>query len=523
MAEDLPQGMTLEDYSSSATPQYFTNIAKPEVQAVNITYPHSLIQLIQGNLFHGLPNEDPYAYLATYIEICNMVKIVGVPKDAIRINPFSFSLVGEAKRWLHSFKGNSLWTWEGVVEKFLKKYFLESKTAKGKVEISSFHQFPDESLSEALDHFHGLLQKTPTHGFSEPIQLNIFINNLQPHSKQLLNASAGGKIKLKTSEEAMELIENMTASDHVILRDRAYAPTKKSLLELTSQDAMLSQNKLLAKQLETLTETLSQLPQQLHAVHLSPSPVMHIEGCNIYGGVHESSLCMAQDDAFKEVNYKVSQNHQGFYQGGLPRYYQQGNFSQGQGWRSHPGNNFNKDQGGSSNRPPKQGPNLYERTTKLEDTLTQFMQVSLSIQKSTKLAIKNLEKKENAEEEKRVDGVLEDVSNEEGKDTKREEDDERKENDKNILIPKTKSQLAREARREIPPAQVKEASYPLVPSKKDKERYFERFINIFKKLEITIPFGEALQQMLLYTKFLKDLLTKKGVHQQREHSGRGKL
>jgi len=115
------------------------------------------------------------------------------------------------------------------------------------------------------------------------------------------------------------------------------------------------------------------------------------------------------------------------------------------------------------------------------------------------------------------------VSNEEGKDTKREEDDERKENDKNILIPKTKSQLAREARREIPPAQVKEASYPLVPSKKDKERYFERFINIFKKLEITIPFGEALQQMLLYTKFLKDLLTKKGVHQQREHSGRGKL
>ncbi|KHN45834.1 hypothetical protein glysoja_045229, partial [Glycine soja] len=32
---------------------------------------------------------------------------------------------------------------------------------------------------------------------------------------------------------------------------------------------------------------------------------------------------------------------------------------------------------------------------------------------------------------------------------------------------------------------------------------------IFKKLEITIPFGEALQQMPLYSKFLKDLLTKK--------------
>ena len=51
--------------------------------------------------------------------------------------------------------------------------------------------------------------------------------------------------------------------------------------------------------------------------------------------------------------------------------------------------------------------------------------------------------------------------------------------------------------------------YPLVPSKKDKERHLARFLDIFKKLEITIPFGEALQQMPLYSKFLKDLLTKK--------------
>ena len=55
------------------------------------------------------------------------------------------------------------------------------------------------------------------------------------------------------------------------------------------------------------------------------------------------------------------------------------------------GNNFNKDQGAPSNRPPNQGPNLYERTIKLEDTLTQFMQVSISNHKSTESAIKNLE------------------------------------------------------------------------------------------------------------------------------------
>jgi len=180
MADEHQQRVTLEDYSSSLVPQFFTSIAHPEVQAHNINYPNSLIHLIQGNLFQGLPNEDTYAYSATFIEICNTIKIAGVLNEAIRLSLFLFSLTGEAKRWLHSFKGNSLKTWEEVVEKFLKKYFTESKTAEGKAAIYSFHQFPGESLSEAFERFRGLLRKTPTHGFSEPIQLNMFIDGLRP-------------------------------------------------------------------------------------------------------------------------------------------------------------------------------------------------------------------------------------------------------------------------------------------------------------------------------------------------------
>ncbi|XP_006590106.1 uncharacterized protein [Glycine max] len=128
----------------------------------------------------------------------------------------------------------------------------------------------------------------------------------------------------------------MAASDHAILHDRAHIPTKRSLLELSSQDALLAQNKLLSKQLEALTETLSKLPTQLHARQPSPSSVL-----------------------------------------------------QGQ-WRTHPSNQFNKDQGGPLNR-QQQGPSLYDRMMKLEETLAQFMQVSMSNQKSTESAIKNLE------------------------------------------------------------------------------------------------------------------------------------
>ena len=44
-----------------------------------------------------------------------------------------------------------------------------------------------------------------------------------------------------------------------------------------------------------------------------------------------------------------------------------------------------------SNWLPNQGPNLYKRITKSEDTLTQFMQVSMSNHKNIESAINNLE------------------------------------------------------------------------------------------------------------------------------------
>ena len=74
---------------------------------------------------------------------------------------------------------------------------------------------------------------------------------------------------------------------------------------------------------------------------------------------------------------------------------------------------------------------------------------------------------------------------------------------------KSKSEQSREKKKEVAPSEGKEVPYPLVPSRKDKERHLARFLDIFKKLKITMPFGKALQEMPLYFKFLKDMLTRK--------------
>ncbi|KAL5153630.1 hypothetical protein HKD37_19G053134 [Glycine soja] len=85
-----------------------------------------------------------------------------------------------------------------------------------------------------------------------------------------------------------------------------------------------------------------------------------------------------------------NQQRQGYTQGGFSSF-QQGPYNQQGQLRSHPGNQFIKDQGGPSNRPIQQGPNIFQRTTKLEETSTQFMQVTMSNHKSIESALKNLE------------------------------------------------------------------------------------------------------------------------------------
>ena len=64
----------------------------------------------------------------------------------------------------------------------------------------------------------------------------------------------------------------------------------------------------------------------------------------------------------------------------------------------------------------------------------------------------------------------------------------------------------KEAGKNVP---VHKLPYSKAQSKKDLERHFKRFLDIFKRLEINIPFAEALEQIPTYAKFMKEILSKK--------------
>nr|KYP40384.1 hypothetical protein KK1_038276 [Cajanus cajan] len=151
----------------------------------------------------------------------------------------------------------------------------------------------------------------------------------------------------------------------------------------------------------------------------------------------------------EEVNYMGNQARQGGNYGG----------NYGKNWQSHPSIGWNQNDIAQSSRPPMQ-----------------------------REVEKIMRKKRENEKENVIEG--EKLAEE-------------------VAVKKSKSQLAREVKMKSKVSSTKDVPYPQAPSKKDKEKQFARFMELLKKLQINIPFLEALEQMPTYAKFMKDLLTKK--------------
>jgi len=197
----------------------------------------------------------------------------------------------------------------------------------------------------------------------------------------------------------------------------------------------------------------------------------------------------------------------------------------------------------------QQQPTLYDRTSKLEETLEKFMQTSLTSKKNQEASMRNLETqvrqlaKQLAEQQsgqfsantqpnpkeqceaitirsgKQVGSDvnvkdIEDKNQTTGDEGKVGEEvppeapsmENNKEDGKQDKENSDKNQSWRKIQKEIP---LKHVPYPHAPSKREAERQFIRFTEILKNLQINIPFTEALQQMPTYARFLKEMLTKK--------------
>ncbi|XP_061371425.1 uncharacterized protein LOC133314014 [Gastrolobium bilobum] len=215
------------------------SIVRPNMEANNFELKPALLQLIQKDQFAGGSTEDPYSHLENFLLYCDTLKMIRVSRDAILLRLFSCSLKEEARGWLQSLPQGSITNWDDLATKFLSRFFSASKTARLKAEITAFEQKESESLYEAWERFKGLLRKCPQHGMEAWEKGPIFFQGMTPSTRTLVNAAAGGSLKTKTPEEALELLESLASQEF----DNAPVPSRRAgIMKLDGYDAILAQN-----------------------------------------------------------------------------------------------------------------------------------------------------------------------------------------------------------------------------------------------------------------------------------------
>ena len=199
--------MLLEEFALLPTVVQ-TTIRRPLIQANNFELKSVTLQMLQNILFHGLPNENPNMHLTNFLEVCDMIKYNGVTEEALRLRLFPLSLGDRAKHWLTSQPPVSITSWNDLVQKFLTKFFPPAKIAQLVQEINTFGQLEGENLAEAWDRFHELLRKFPHHGLTKWMQVHTFYNGLRNATGTVIDASVGGALMKKTTDQAYEILED---------------------------------------------------------------------------------------------------------------------------------------------------------------------------------------------------------------------------------------------------------------------------------------------------------------------------
>ncbi|KAK5776623.1 hypothetical protein PVK06_044583 [Gossypium arboreum] len=285
------------------------------------------------------------------------------------VKPSLTGTESSTKQWLNSLPRGSITTWEQMIKKILLKYFPLAKMAKLRNDIYSFVQMDLDTLYDAWERYKDLLRRCPHHGLALWLQVQTFYNGVNPSTRQMIDAAAGGTINNKTPEEAYEFIEEISLNNYQwqVMRTK---PTKTAGVYNVDSVTMLSnQVELLNKKIDGLLGST-----QVH-------PVMRCDSSG--GGVHIEYQSFNPTTEEEQVNYMGNNNFRS----------QNNPYSNtyNAGWRNHP--NFSW--GGQGNQKPQnpqgfqQPPYQQEKKLNLEEMLSKFILVSKTRFQNTETALKN--------------------------------------------------------------------------------------------------------------------------------------
>nr|GEU29600.1 hypothetical protein [Tanacetum cinerariifolium] len=305
LVDTMANQRTMAELLRAPTEGYAEAIVVSPILAVQFELKHNLINMMTSDLFFGLEKDNPHDHICWFNKITSTIKYKDLPKSAIKLMLFPFSLAGAARRWLEKEPSRSVLTWEDLVSKFINEFFPPSRTTNLRNEISNFQQQFDESFHEVCDRYKDLLRACHRHGFTELHQLDTFYNALNPADQDSLNFAAGGNLLERRTQDVLTIIEN---------KSKVCNSRNKSIIsQVKSSDANSNSSSEIAKlthavnqQTSAVTTAMTVILKQFQ-VNPPPASVKAVEEiCVTCGGAHPYYQCLAADgNTFPELRDNI--------------------------------------------------------------------------------------------------------------------------------------------------------------------------------------------------------------------------
>jgi len=190
---------------------------------------------------------------------------------------------------------------------FLARFFLPSKTAKLRDQITQFNQKDGESLYDAWERFKEMLRICPHHGLEKWLIVHTFYNDLSYTTKMTVDAAAGGALMNKNYTATYALIEDLAYNHYQWTNERALTaptPSKKEegMYKVSNFDH-------LAAKVDALTQKIEKMNVNV-VTRTFVSPPCEI--CGVFGHIGVDCQLGSAIDSVEQMNY--AQYNQGMRQ-----------------------------------------------------------------------------------------------------------------------------------------------------------------------------------------------------------------
>jgi hypothetical protein len=569
-AYDVDFTTSLRELFAPTTVSSHSCIVLPPTNATHYDLKPYVIQMLPS--FYGLDHENPYSHVKKFKNICATTKFQNFSEESVHLRLFPFSLHDRATEWLDSLAPGSITSWEELLKQFYNKFLPMSRVNEARKGISSFTQDEDEKFSKCWARFKDLLMKCPPHGYEKWRLVQFFYQGLSQPNRSMIELMNGGAFLNLTGDLAYRALEKIADNsqhwDFTSCRDKsARTPKRGGILESKGETELAQRMDAIVQRLDALSvgksinaantfpvESCSICASPMHQAQNCPSMTAfaEMEQVNAFNSFQKPSsgpYSETYNPGWRNhPNFSWKQNQPITNPGGAP--HAQNHYPPG---FSAPYQNHGRSvppASSSSYQAPTQAP--ASSTQSLEETMKEFMKMtgqSISdVRQSTMVNTQAIAKLEmqmgqlanhfgekdkgklpsqavnnpkacnngnSSNQEhvqaivtlrsgKRVDNKVMNPEEEqqEKEEQKEEEGDNQKEAD-------AETSTVTPVIKEPPRAFVPKAPYPERLQAPRNGGKLEDILEVFKQVQINIPFLDAIQQIPSYAKFLKDLVTVK--------------